>query len=543
MNQHERWVMGLALIASIPFLNQAFHVDDPNFLALAFQATSRPLALYDFTINWGGTEEWAFDILANPPLVPYYLALLSTFAGGREWVFHLGYWPFLLMTLAGIHRLAVRFAAGPRGALWVLVWSAATPGLVLASHTLMPDLPLMACYALGLALSIEGLDRDRPGRALAGGLLTGLSSLCRYSGMTAIPLLLLYVLLHRPRPRNAGLALAGSALPLLLWSAASLGVYGKVHWLAAATFQAQTLSAGLLCNKLGYQSTALGLAIGLAGVLTFLVTGQKSKAAWAGLAGGVFTAALLVWSEPQPSAAVALIFLGFGGAGLIIGLALQAMGTALVTQFWRRPGSTEADSLFLAIWFGGSIVFNLLLLFASVRYLLPALPPVLLLLERSTSGSPEAVRRRLAATVACLVLSYSLATADLSFANGYRNYVASLPPLTTSQRWFVGHWGLQYYLEATGARALSSNGSTRPRRGDEIIIPTYPWPQALPPDLQLEALDRAVLRAPPGLRTFTSEGRACFYADALAPGPTPIWLPYGISTAPLETITRVEVQP
>jgi hypothetical protein len=54
----EAAIIVLSLLASVPFLDQAFHVDEPNFLALARHASPNPLMLYDFSINWLGTDSW-----------------------------------------------------------------------------------------------------------------------------------------------------------------------------------------------------------------------------------------------------------------------------------------------------------------------------------------------------------------------------------------------------------------------------------------------------------------------------------------------------
>src|SRR5262249_14136915 len=160
-----------------------------------------PLKLYDFTINWGRNDERAFDILANPPMGPWYLALVSAVAQDREWIYHVGFWPFLVMAAFGAYRLGRRFA--PDQAKWTVIWTAVSPAVVIASHTLMPDILLLAFFATGIALAVEGLDDSQPVPACCGGLLAGLSALFRYSGMTAIPLLLLYIVLHRIRVRIA----------------------------------------------------------------------------------------------------------------------------------------------------------------------------------------------------------------------------------------------------------------------------------------------------------------------------------------------------
>jgi len=570
----------LCLAAGLPFLDQPFHVDDPNFLALARHASPHPLELYAFRINWLGTDERAFDVLANPPLVPWYLALLSRVAGDREWVYHLGFLPFMALALLGAWRLGRRFAtdlpeptirppppgkvsvaAGPTGrsapaALWTMLWVGVAPALVVSSHTVMPDLPLVGFYALGVALAIEGMDRGQPARALAGASVAGLSALCRYSGMTVVPLLGLYVVLHRPRAVAAALALAAAAAPLAAWSLASFAIYGRVHWLAMAGFEGQTLEAAAVAHKLVYQLAALGLAVAPAGLLATVMTrGIRLADPLASTTGGRFQpvallsgasmgalgSALLTWWAGLPGSATFLLLMAglAGGAALVAG-AMEALAALGKGQLYGGRGGAGTDGLFLAAWLIGVLIFNLWLRFASVRYLLPALPPSILLLQRVLPNPDGPAVRYGAATLLVLALSLALSGADRQFAEGYRSYVAGLPPPART-RWFVGHWGLQHYLERAGARALNSDDRKAPHVGDEIVAPVYAWPQDVPEGVQLRLTDRTELPARPGLRTFTVEGRGCFYASLLAPGPTAVWLPFGFSSAPLETLTRWEV--
>ena len=163
-------------------------------------------------------------------------------------------------------------------ALWTMLWVGVAPALVVSSHTVMPDLPLLAFYALGVPLAIEGMDSGQPARALAGGSLAGLSALCRYSGMTVVPLLGLYIVLHRPRAVAAALALAAAAAPLAAWSWASFAIYGRTHWLAMAGLEGQTLAAPALAHKLLYQLAALGLTVAPAGLLATVMTWGKRPA-------------------------------------------------------------------------------------------------------------------------------------------------------------------------------------------------------------------------------------------------------------------------
>jgi len=310
-------IIALALLAWLPFLNQAFTVDDTNFLALAAHARPHLLGLYDSHINWLGEEQRAFDILANPPLVPWYLALVSTVARGREWVFHLSFWPFMILMLAGAYRLGRRFAP-EQGPLWTMVWTAVAPGLMVAAHNVMPDLPLLSCYVLGTALTIDAFDRDKVGLAIGGGFFAGLSALCRYSGMTVIPLLVLYAWLNRVRLHTAALAIVAAAAPITAWTVASYQIYGRVHWMAMAGFEYQRQTQAIRVGRMIYQLTRLGLVIGLAPLLALMFSREPRKSLWVGAVVGVAGAPALGlwphWHRVLPVKAGPWLALGLAGA-------------------------------------------------------------------------------------------------------------------------------------------------------------------------------------------------------------------------------------
>ena len=531
----------LSLLAGVPFLHQAFHVDDPNFLALARHASPDPLRLYDFSINWRGTNEVAFDILSNPPLVPWYLAAVAAVAGGREWVFRLAFWPFVALALVGMARLGRRFV-GPEGAVWTMFWSAVTPAFVLASHSVMPDIPLLAAYVVGIALAIEGLDRGSERRALAGGVFAGLSALCRYSGATAIAVLALYIVLHRRRGKPAVWALVGAAAPLIVWSCVSQIVYGRVHVLTIAGFQTSATGLAAIVLNASYGVAAIGLTVVPAalvgGVLEArgrLVSARAWRAALlAGLTGGSVAAILR-----QPLSAIGLAMVGVMAGWLVVGLAVTAVRASLTGKTRGDGGGETSDGAFLACWLLGMLAFNLPLGLASVRYLLLALPAAVLLVQRALTWRPSWIARTVAG-LAVLAVSLVISRADADLANGYRDYAAALP-LPARTRWFVGHWGLQHYLEATGARPLSAAEWSLLRPGDEIIVPTYAWPQALPANVETRLLSETKVPGRFWLRTVTLEGRACFYANWIAPRTTPVLLPFGFSNGPHEVLTRLEV--
>lgn len=640
----------LASLVSLPFLNRPFHIDDPNFLALARHAWPNPLKLYDFTLNWGGVPERAFDILSNPPLGPWLLALLGGIGGVdasgvlREWVYHLGFLPFLLATLVGIHRLSERFAPdwmaqGPFPARFVQslpFLALAAPALLVSSHSVMPDVPLLACLTLGLAMSIRGLDEGSRRGSFVGGMVLGLAALFRYSGVLGLPLLLVYGLL-RPRRRERTqpwpllLALLGASLPSAGWAALSLWQYGQIHLLAMVAFQAsagravadapESLGLSLqlfpLMHKALYQVSSLGLAIALPAVLVWGLGGARGRGARVGalvgaLAWGLavgFAAmgpsagqnegisdespgvmqALLPLFQGLPWSSSLLLLVGWVGAGVVLGQvsgslwhwlqALARLKQALTgSARWSitlertfrtllRPEPRAADTLFLSLWVLGVLLFNERLLFASVRYLLPLLPPVLLLLARAGEPrvgqaqmgqaqtgqaeltSPDMLARlprRLqgAIGVGLLAPALALGLADQNQARAYRDGALSLsanPANTSSATWFVGHWGFQHYLEAQGAHAVDEV-TGGPRSGDRLLVPIYPWPQDVPESIQGKPREFKRFSAPWGLRPCTLAGRGSFYSFMLAPNATPVVLPFALASDPLEVITVWQVE-
>ena len=531
-------LIALSLVLCLPFLRQAFHIDDPTFLALARHSWPHPLDLYNFEINWVGTERPAFEVHSSPPLVPWYLACVDAFAHGREWVFHTAFLPFLILTLEGIYRLAGRFS--PAGAVRVVWWAIASPAVVLASHTIMPDLPLLAFFTLGIALTIEGVDHRHLRRAFLGALLAGVSALCRYSGAVAIPLILLYMLLKGVRYRFGLRVMCGVSLPIALWTWASIVHYGRIHYLIIAGFQGRALEGAPLMQKTLYQVTAISLALALPAVLQVLATRRTPAVAQAGLLTGAVSGLLLATMLRLQLFAMGLLIFGLATGAMILIFALRN-SVALLDIIRRKGcGGELTDNVFLSVWLLGMLAFNLSLLFAAVRYLLPALPPALLLLDRSFKlrARPHAI---LAGTVALLV-SLLLAESDRRLADGYRGYAEALP-LSIQQRWFLGHWGMQYYLERTGAKALDVSKPWLVRAGDEIIIPVYAVPNPLSETAKSVVVDTTYISAPNGLRTISLDGWACFYSSVIAPGPTIVGLPFGLDNRPLETLTRLSVIP
>src|SRR5688500_14225416 len=79
----------LTAAALLPFINKAYHIDDPLFLWAAQHITAHPLDFYGFAVNWYGSAMPMSEVMKNPPLTSYYQALIGAVAGWSEPIIHL----------------------------------------------------------------------------------------------------------------------------------------------------------------------------------------------------------------------------------------------------------------------------------------------------------------------------------------------------------------------------------------------------------------------------------------------------------------------
>jgi hypothetical protein len=167
-----------------------------------------------------------------------------------------------------------------------------------------------------------------------------------------------------------------------------------------------------------------------------------------------------------------------------------------------------------------------------------AAPPALLLLYRSPVLRPPP-RAASAWAAGMLVFSLLLAGADAIQANVYREAARRIAHEIGGQpgaRWFVGHWGLQHYLEREGFRPVvpPTYGRSELARGDwvatarnvsqlditvnmnpYVIRPVWAWSYEswLP------------------LRTTNADASAGFYSHHSG------YVPFGFTSAPVDRVS------
>src|SRR5204862_2622242 len=101
----------VAVIAAlVPFLNKAFHIDDPLFLWMAQQISQHPADPYGFSVNWYVSAKPMFSIMQNPPLNAYYMALAAKFLGWTELAMHGAFIVTAVAAVIGTFFLAQRLS-------------------------------------------------------------------------------------------------------------------------------------------------------------------------------------------------------------------------------------------------------------------------------------------------------------------------------------------------------------------------------------------------------------------------------------------------
>jgi len=532
----------LVLVAaafSLPFVNQAFHIDDTNFLYITKQVLKDPLRPYSFDINWRGTQERAFDILANPPLCPYYSALVIKLFGESEIILHSAYFIFVLLSAIFMYFLARRFTKNTLISSLLLI---STPAFMVMSHTIMPDIALLAFYLAGITSFIYGVDKERKGLLVLSGIFMALAGLCRYSGLTVFFIALMYLFLRPGKIKvSALMPFAAGGLVFAAWCLHNIVFYAKLHFLAASGFQLVTLTLEDIFCK----TEALLVYIGSTTVFfAFLIAGflrrEYRKAFFILLAAGIYFAVIAAMKYRASLPQVFLISI-FMSASLFFFFA------AIDRCIREGPGRKNRDSVFLLGWIGFIVLFTSSIYFAAVKHILLLLPPLIMLFVVMTE---DFLGRYAKIYLSCalvftflsgLVISY----ADFKYANAYRDFAyrsVKKYKLPENSVWFVGHWGFQYYMEKLGCKALGYSDNS-PKNNDILIMPSliaeHQWP-CKPLYDRLELLGVYRYKAFLPVRTMNARENFSFYTNIMLlfnPG----FLPYYFSRQDLERFTVYRV--
>jgi 4-amino-4-deoxy-L-arabinose transferase-like glycosyltransferase len=509
------FVAALFAAVQLPFLGGAFRVDDTNILAIAKQIARAPLDPYGFDFNWTGFARPAFDILANPPLVPYLLAGWAKVFGWSEIALHS---LTVLCGVAAIFAFASLARSLGRGDVLFPALLAVSPAFFMASHTVMPDIEMLSLMLGATAAAMryrEDGSRGTAAIAIACGFCVALA---KYNGVMVIPVLAAIAILSPGRRRVLAAIAMSPIVGLALWNLFTLWHYGAMHLVSLAAER-----------KLNMEETLTDLA--KRGMHFSIADTIVSLIVITGLAvvpiGWQFVAArgrdwVIAMVAAVAAFAIALLRLDYTLSSAL----LLALGVAFGV---RAFAAVFAERAVIAwVWVGSVVAFQIITVFIGVRYVFPLLPAILLLIPATrTIVRPMAMLGVMLS--ACLAVA--IAIGDAEAASCYRDVANRLAGRSFL---FAGHWGMQWYAGEAGGRMIDVKRPPLLRRGDLIISAPRAFASMgsprLAPGAHLEGL-RVPCEARWPVQTISCSAAASWYANEVAGCPRyPLYLPFGIST-------------
>jgi hypothetical protein len=534
------WILGLQLALVLPFIGQPIHIDDSIYVDIGRNVLKTPWHAHDFPYIFEGRTVADMASHSHPPFLGYWIGLLLWLFGDGPLLhvkLHLGFLIFPLLFAGGMYRLARRFTHLPGLATAVAITS---PAAVVASHTLMTDYPCLAFSTLGLALYIDGVDQQKPYKTWISGVALAVASFCSYPAVLLAGLCWLYAWLKR------------ATVPAALWSPliapAWMGVwltYSSLHFgrfVLGPTMGHVVEMGGLAAGRLRHKLLAFLIFLGGTLVLPLplirvTMAWLRGKAAilWALMSAGLaqFAAAAYAWPDRLTLAA----FLTLGGwiiAG--IPLSLRTTGPENSAAKWRP------DTVFLTVWALVTSAQIILTYTAGMaRYLLPLLPPVVLLAFLKSSRTSLASLRRSAVLGLSvgLLLGLTLSAADFEMARIHRDIAQNLARVFAGRRQqtrFGAEWGLRHYMLEQGFRQFLSTGDDF-AGGQFIVSPREAIAYAVPQDVAsiLVPVRHQSWESSIPIRLMNRNAHAGYYSSS--------WglLPFAISRGSVEEITVQQV--
>ena len=192
-------VVAVTVAALLPFIGKAFNMDDPLFLWAAKHIITDPLNFYGFNVNWYGYMALMSEVMKNPPLGSYFIAVAAMLGGWGERALHLF---FLLPAVAastGTYMLASRFTSRPLLATLTAIF---TPAFLVSAATIMCDVLMLAFWVWAIYFWLRGTEEGCKVSMLASVVLIALSALTKYFGICLLPLLTAHSIASRHEVRR-----------------------------------------------------------------------------------------------------------------------------------------------------------------------------------------------------------------------------------------------------------------------------------------------------------------------------------------------------
>lgn len=544
-------ILLLFILLYLPFINKAFHIDDPAFLNFAQMLDWNPLRTVPIDYDYMGTilsNLTPFDT-THPILIPYFIKIITAMFGQGEIALHLAFLVFPVAAIWSLIQLnTVLFPESQHAPMRVAIFFATVPAFFVNAQSIMTDVPTLAFLLLALTGFICGSENGLRHMTYMGMVALTFALFTSYQAAAFIPLIFFYILLRRNLSTHLVLALAVPLMLLFFWLIAIYSAYDifpliKSRLAGSSATINDEIKRGLVNSSLIGKSVYILAYLGSATIwiVPFHYFLKKSLGRYfATLLFLLLGSCLAVWNITAYPATSNLIL------ALFIALGLQTIGTLgfLIREHIREGGEIQ-QALFLLAWFVCVVSYNIFLLpFGSARYLLPALPPVFLLVMNNRVWN-FSVRQQLIPFLCVLggttVFALGAAYSDYRYAETYRTFAGEVIDIraevgSSPAFWYVGEWGMRHYMKLAGARTLHAT-SNEPKAGDFVVIPEMPrfWEPSKSLQQRLVFFAERRFSSALPLRLFNRRSHAGFYAH--------LWgmLPFAFSTEPDEVFTVYRV--
>jgi hypothetical protein len=515
--------MMLACAGGLLFFKKGVTNDDLVFLDYARLLHWDPsrCTVVDYPFQGVVLKDFIVFESSHPFAIPYYLKILLRIFGDHTPWLHLGFLPFFALGAWGLGLLLWRYAeASPFWGLAVLLgpfyWPNAT--------SLMTDAPLAAFWWSAMASWELALSRQGRRQWL---WLGGTSVLALFTLFTAYQGfgLLILILWRGWQSRQLGKSLICVLMPLLpmvLWLWRIFDGYALIPFLTATRDHLSTqteMTKGLFLANILAKAAVLPVYLGCAMIPLSIGCWLRLKTtrALATLVGLLGWSLLLSPGEEPPFTTLSTTF--------ALAATLLGLGTVMLIALESGQKSYRNLKGLLWLWLGGFLLFHLLPApFASVRYLLPALPPLMLLLMGETLHKSQwALGLLLPLQV---VIGFAVTRAEYRYAQAQDLRALPLPALEHLQ--VLGEMGLRHSAPLIGAQAYEPF-SEEPLAF--LLVPEeidhIPPPASLATAGQL--MQTWTVEDPWPVRVMHSASQAGLYRHTKGP------LPFSFSFDPVET--------
>ncbi len=538
----------IVICSALPFLSQPYHMDDNFYLDMARGVRSNPVHPYDQPYDFGGFHVPDMASHSHPPFQSYFLAMVGIFAGdgeGKEWMFHAAAMFFPLLAVVSLYFLSARFVERP---FWPSVALASCPLFLVMQHNLMADIPTLAFWLAAVAAFLWASESHRNSLYAASSLMQLAAMFTSYQAVSLLPLLGYYHI--RRKGRFAGwIALLVPVVCMGLWQLMNYLHYGRMVLLDTLGYvqSRNAVSPGVLLMKLvsflEYQGWLIVFPLFLIYIFARDLRGRLFGLAI--LASIVLAQIMLPQADYRLSDRIIFVIGLATGAFVLLRMASMIRDAFGKREAGRGLGFDLLESQFLVLWYFGVTAYCLIMLAeGSARYILPLIPPVLIVYfkgleitevkEYRVSRPPLLNAAMVASGSVVLSLAWGLllAQADFEFARVYPRSAAAFLRLSDGlDSYITGEWGFRYYFGRAGAMPLPEDESAV-KGASLLVVPKLAMPYGLPAALDSMSIPFTslsfALKTP--LRTMDWQTPAGFYSTGWG------WIPFSLSQESLETL-------